>query len=105
MEDINDDKSILNGLKAHFKEFSPEIIETLYQENNKDITKTRDALIENLKLLNLYDKENKKMKMKILKKTMKIARKKKKKIMIMEIKQKMKIMKQKKQIIKWMIIY
>ena len=60
MENINDDKSILNGLKAHFKEFSPEIIETLYQENNKDITKTRDALIENVKLLNLYNKENKK---------------------------------------------
>jgi len=59
MEEINDDKSILIELKAHFKDLSPEIIEKLYQENNKDISKTIDILIENVNLLNLYDKENK----------------------------------------------
>ena len=59
MEEINDDKSILIELKAHFKDLSPEIIEKLYQENNKDISKTIDVLIENVNLLNLYDKENK----------------------------------------------
>ena len=48
MEEINDDKSILIELKAHFKDLSSEIIEKLYQENNKDISKTIDVLIENV---------------------------------------------------------
>ena len=55
MEDINEDKTILNELKEHFKELSSDIIEMFYQENNKDISKTIDALIANINLLNSYD--------------------------------------------------
>ena len=55
MEDINEDKTILNELKEHFKELSSDIIEMFYQENNKDISKTIDALIANINLMNSYD--------------------------------------------------
>ena len=60
MEEINEDELILNELKGHFKELPSEIIELLYQENNKDISKTIDALIENVNLTNLYEKGDKK---------------------------------------------
>ena len=59
MEDINEDSQILYELKAHFQELNEEIIEVLYKENNKDISKTIDALIENVNLTNLYDKTQK----------------------------------------------
>ena len=59
MEDVSEDKNILDELKSHFKNFNPEIIEMLYETNNKDISKTIDALIENVNLTNLYDKTQK----------------------------------------------
>ena len=59
MEGINEDSQILYELKAHFQELNEEIIEVLYKENNKDISKTIDALIENVNLTNLYDKTQK----------------------------------------------
>ena len=64
MEDINEDKTILSELKEHFKELSSDIIEMFYQENNKDISKTIDALIANINLMNSYDNnpENKEQK-------------------------------------------
>ena len=58
MEALNEDKQLLDELKTHFKELSPEIIELLYKENNKDISKTIDALIENVNLTNMYENKN-----------------------------------------------
>ena len=59
MEELNENELILYELKSHFKELSPEIIELLYRENNKDISKTIDALIENVRLTNLYENNQK----------------------------------------------
>ena len=59
MEDLNEDKQLLDELKSHFKELNPEIIELLYKENNKDISKTIDVLIENVKLTNMYEDNQK----------------------------------------------
>ena len=58
MEALNEDKQLLDELKTHFKELSPDIIELLYKENNKDISKTIDALIENVNLTNMYENKN-----------------------------------------------
>lgn len=46
MEDIDEDKSCLDDLKSHFKHFSPDVIEMIYETNNKDFSKTINALIE-----------------------------------------------------------
>ena len=59
MEELNENELILYELKSHFKELSPEIIELLYRENNKDISKTIDALIENVRLTNMYENKQK----------------------------------------------
>ena len=59
MEELNENELILYELKPHFKELSPEIIELLYKENNKDISKTIDALIENVRLTNMYENKQK----------------------------------------------
>ena len=60
METISEDKSILDELKLHFKDFNSDIIEALYNSNNKDISKTIDALIESSNLQNLYDNKEQK---------------------------------------------
>ena len=60
MEKISEDKSILDELKLHFKDFNSDIIEALYNSNNKDISKTIDALIESSNLQNLYDNKEQK---------------------------------------------
>lgn len=60
MEKINEDKSILDELKLHFKDFNSDIIEALYNSNNKDLSKTIDALIESSNLQNLYDNKEQK---------------------------------------------
>ena len=59
MEELNENELILYELKSHFKELSQDIIELLYKENNKDISKTIDALIENVKLTNMYENNQK----------------------------------------------
>ena len=64
MEKINEDKSILDELKLHFKDFNSDIIEALYNSNNKDISKTIDALIESSNLQNLYDNKEQKEELK-----------------------------------------
>ena len=69
METISEDKSILDELKLHFKDFNSDIIEALYNSNNKDISKTIDALIESSNLQNLYD--NKEQNQKKIKKIIK----------------------------------
>ena len=60
METISEDKSILDELKLHFKDFNSDIIEALYNSNNKDISKTIDALIESSNLQNVYDNKEQK---------------------------------------------
>ena len=60
MEKISEDKAVLDELKLHFKDFNSEIIEALYYSNNKDISKTIDALIENSNLQNLYENQQQK---------------------------------------------
>jgi DNA-nicking Smr family endonuclease len=55
MEDSDDNSSFLDELKSNFKEFSSDVIETLYEANGKDISKTIDALIENQKIQQLYN--------------------------------------------------
>jgi DNA-nicking Smr family endonuclease len=55
MEDSDDNSSFLAELKSHYKEFSSDVIETLYEANGKDISKTIDALIENQKIQQLYN--------------------------------------------------
>ena len=57
MEDFNEDENILDELKSQFKNFNPETIEMLYETNNKDISKTIDALIENENLIESASKK------------------------------------------------
>ena len=57
MEDLNEDGNILDELKSHFKNFNPGMIEILYETNNKDLSKTIDALIENENVMETASKK------------------------------------------------
>lgn len=52
-----EDKLCLDELKAHYKNFSKEGIDALYEANNRDISKTIEALIESQKYFNINNNE------------------------------------------------